>query len=224
MRSSLSIDLGEVAVRSLPTYIRTHLHSKTHRPPDRQWAPSKTGLERPQWRARCALPQLSGWETVSTISVESAVPYGRYKNLLLITRPKEHFPPLASNAKTNAIQKTIPLNYNCKNHQNRKLNWTAFPRSTPVEEYFSLGRVINSYFYSVRKGPRPRSQFYLKNLGFLRVQVIVGVFVFLEVSCGIIDCAGWAFTSDAGYAGAQRETKIKEKKIRTRWEVSLTKT
>ena len=31
---------------------------------DRQWAPSKTDLERPQWRARCALPLLSGWEIV----------------------------------------------------------------------------------------------------------------------------------------------------------------
>ena len=29
----------------------------------RQWAPSKTDLERPQWRARCALPLLSGGET-----------------------------------------------------------------------------------------------------------------------------------------------------------------
>ena len=28
--------------------------------------------------------------------------------------------------------------------------------------------------------------------------------IFLEVSCDI-DCAGWAFTSDAGYAGALAE-------------------
>ena len=72
----------------------------TQKHTDRQWAPSKTDLERPQWRARCcALPLLSGWETVHKIAGEGAVPYGRYKNLLLITRPKEHFPPLAMNAK-----------------------------------------------------------------------------------------------------------------------------
>ena len=34
----------------------------TQKHTDRQWAPSKTDLERQQWRARCALPLLSGWK------------------------------------------------------------------------------------------------------------------------------------------------------------------
>ena len=46
---------------------------------DRQWAPSKIDLERPQWRVRCgALPLLSGWETVNKIAGEGSVPYARY--------------------------------------------------------------------------------------------------------------------------------------------------
>ena len=36
---------------------------------------------------------------VSLVARQDAVPYGRHKNLLLITRPKEHFLSVTSNAK-----------------------------------------------------------------------------------------------------------------------------
>ena len=53
-----------------PRYERICIQKHT----DRQWAPSETDLERPQWRARCALPPPlpSGWETANKIAGEGA--------------------------------------------------------------------------------------------------------------------------------------------------------
>ena len=73
------------ALRPYPTWIRTHLHLKTHRPP----VGSHPNRFRTAAVARAATVVVG--ELVSLVARPDAVPYGRCKNLILENDPKNIF-------------------------------------------------------------------------------------------------------------------------------------
>ena len=94
-------------------------------------------------------------ELVNKIAGEGAGLYGRYKNLPLETRAKEHFPTGELNSKMRS--KKIPTELKNTKIEKKKLD-RILAFNSPVENVPWLAFSVKD-FNSVRKGPHPRPQF-----------------------------------------------------------------